>query len=47
MHLRHLIVLALQSVKNHGIIGMEIKLISKIESIKVFMRKILIEIHIE
>jgi hypothetical protein len=35
------------SVENHGIIGMKIKFISKIESIRVFMRKILIEIHIE
>jgi hypothetical protein len=41
--LRHI----LADVRNHGIIGMKIKLISKIESIRIFMRKILIEIHIE
>jgi hypothetical protein len=35
------------AVENHGIIGMKIKLISKIEIIRVFMRKILIKIHIE
>jgi hypothetical protein len=40
-------VFTLVAVRNHGIIGMEIILISKIESIRVFMRKILIEIHIE